>query len=83
MSYVLQSPRAYRTTRWKRRQAKQRRADRAASDTCINGCGPARFGRRCDVCAVKHIGRHLQLPSHRAHLTALRLVRELKEIARV
>lgn len=37
-------------------------------------------GDKCARCIAVHAGRHLLDPSYRAHLTALRLCRELKQI---
>lgn len=64
-------------------KAKVRRDDLAAARLCINGAhhGRAMIGPRCPECAAQH-RRHDILPAfRRAHLAALRLVRELRVIA--
>lgn len=82
MSYELQPTRVLRSTPELLLYAKNYRDRRKADGHCINHSGVrATHGRRCDRCAVLHLGRHLLDPSHRAHLTARRLLKELAAIA--
>ena len=81
MSYDL-SDRVLRSTPEQRLIAKLRRDRQRAAGACINATahGPATHGVRCWECAAVH-ARHDLLPAgYRAHLAALRLLRELKQI---
>jgi hypothetical protein len=82
VSYV-HSTRELRSDAATRHYARERRARRKAAGDCINGIshGPATYGVRCWDCVAQHLRHDLLPASHRAHLAALRLQRELRTIA--
>lgn len=77
-------PNGYATAYHERKRSIARQKKLLAAGQCINGNhGPVLIGVRCPECVAMHMRHDLLQTGRRVQLRALRMARELEQIARI